>query len=113
MFYLLFVATDFPIVIVLCVLYCIIEGLFCSSMWTLIAQTTPDPRLSGAAMAFFAMATNLGMMLGAPLSGMILDATAMTGWGYVAIFAGICQLVAGVTFLAMKLYDEQGNELKR
>ena len=112
-FYLLFVATDFPIVIVLCVLYCIIEGLFCSSMWTLIAQTTPDPRLSGAAMAFFAMATNLGMMLGAPLSGMILDATAMTGWGYVAIFAGVCQLIAGITFLAMKLYDEQGNEIKR
>lgn len=99
-FFLIFRVTNFQAIIALCVVYCIVEGLFCSGMWTLIAQTTPDPRLSGAAMAFFTMATNLGMMLGAPLAGMILDATAMTGWGYVAIFACICQLAAGVTFTA-------------
>ena len=60
------------------------------------------------AVAVFTMFNNFGMMLGTPISGAILDATAMTGWGYLAIFAGVCQLIAAICFWVMKLYDANG-----
>ena len=59
------------------------------------------------------MFLNLGQMLGAPLAGAILDATNMAGWGYVAIFAAVCQVVGGVCFGAMRLYNEKGEEVEK
>lgn len=98
---------------IVCVLYCVIEGIFAAAMWTLVAQTVPDQRLAGAATAFYSMFLNLGQMLGAPLAGAILDATNMAGWGYVAIFAAVCQVVGGVCFGAMRLYNEKGEEVEK
>ena len=97
---------------IVCALYCFLEGIFAAAMWTLVSQTIPDQRLAGAATAFYSMALNLGQLLGAPLAGMILDATHMEGWAYVAVFATICQVVGGICFGAMKLYNEQGEEVE-
>ena len=107
-----FHVTGMPGIVLVCVLYCVIEGIFAAAMWSFVTQTTPDPRLAGAATAFFSMFLNLGMMLGAPVAGAILDATAMGGWTYVAIFATIAQLLAALGFGLMKLYDEKGEVVK-
>ncbi|MEG1826463.1 MAG: MFS transporter [Gordonibacter sp.] len=107
-----FNVTTLPAIAVVCVLYCVIEGVFAAAMWTLVTQTTPDPRLAGASTAFYSMFLNLGMMLGAPVAGAILDATNMQGWVYVAIFAAVCQLIGGICFGLMKLYNEKGEEVK-
>lgn len=94
--------------VAICFGYFLFEGIFVASMWTLVPQTVKDPRLVAGAVAVFTMFNNFGMMLGSPISGAILDATAMTGWGYLAIFAGVCQLIAAICFWVMKLYDANG-----
>jgi predicted MFS family arabinose efflux permease len=101
-----------PFIVIVCILYCVIEGVFAAAMWSLITQTTPDPRLAGASTAFYSMFLNLGMMLGAPIAGAILDATNSQGWGYLAIFAAVCQVVGGICFGLVKLYNEKGEEVK-
>ncbi len=95
--------------VAVCIGYFFFEGAFVASMWTLVPQTVKDPKLVAGAIALFTMFNNLGMMIGSPLSGAILDATGMTGWGVLSLVAGGCQLVAGVCFLVMKLYDPKGN----
>lgn len=95
--------------VAICFGYFLFEGIFVACMWTLVPQTVKDPRLVAGAVAVFTMFNNFGMMLGSPISGAILDATAMTGWGYLAIFAGVCQLIAAICFWIMKLYDAEGN----
>lgn len=107
----LFVAyhiTTHAAAVAICFGYFLFEGIFVASMWTLVPQTVKDPRLVAGAVAVFTMFNNFGMMLGSPISGAILDATAMTGWGYLAIFAGVCQLIAAICFWGMKLYDANG-----
>lgn len=101
-------ANSLPMAIATCVGYFVCEGCFVASMWTMVPQTVKDPRLVAGAIAVFTMFNNFGMMLGSPISGAILDATAMSGWGLLAIFAGACQLFAGACFWFMKLYDENG-----
>lgn len=95
--------------VAICIGYFLFEGAFVASMWTLVPQTVKDPKLVAGAIALFTMLNNLGMMIGSPLSGAILDATGMTGWGILSIVAGGCQLIAGICFLTMKLYDPEGN----
>lgn len=105
---------DMWAIVVVCCLYCVLEGIFAAAMWTFVTQTTPDPRLAGAATAFFSMFLNLGMMLGGPVAGSILDATGGTGWGYIAIVATVAQLIGGACFGLMKLHgdDEEGNAIQ-
>ena len=99
--------------VVICVLYFIFEGCFVAGMWTLVPQTMSDPRLAAGAIALFTMFNQFGMMLGSPISGAILDATAMTGWGYLALVAGGCQLIAGILAITLKLYNEKGEVIPR
>ncbi len=49
-------------------------------------------------------------MLGGPIAGMILDATAGTGWGYVAIVATVAQLIGGISFGLLKLHGDEETE---
>jgi predicted MFS family arabinose efflux permease len=105
-----FYLTSWPGIIAVCILYCVIEGIFAAAMWTLVTQTTPDPRLSGAAIAFYSMFLNLGMMIGAPIAGAIIDSG--VGWIYVAAFAAVCQIVAALCFGVMKLYNAKGEVIK-
>ena len=100
--------TTYAAAVAICFGYFLFEGIFVASMWTLVPQTVKDPRLVAGAVAVFTMFNNFGMMLGSPISGAILDATAMTGWGYLAIFAGVCLLIAAICFWVMKLYDANG-----
>lgn len=101
-----------PGAIVICVGYFCCEGAFVASMWTLVAQTVKDPRLAAGAMALFTIFNQFGMMLGSPLSGAILDATAMTGWTQLSLLAGACLVLAGIFYIFMKLYDQNGNVIK-
>ncbi len=98
---------DLWAIVIVCVLYCVLEGIFASAMWTFATQVVPDPRLAGGSTALFSMFLNFGMMLGGPIAGMILDATAGTGWAYVAIVATIAQLVGGVCFGFLKLHGDE------
>lgn len=98
-------------VIIAFIVYAVIEGIFAAAMWTFATQTTPEPRLAGASTAIYAMFLNVGMMIGAPIGGAILDATAMSGWTWVAIVAAVFQLVAGICFGLIKLYNHKGEEI--
>ena len=54
------------------------------------------------------MCNNLGMMVGVPLAGAILDATAMTGWTYLSFIAGGCLVISAVAYWFMKVYGPNG-----
>lgn len=101
---------DMWAIVVVCVLYCVLEGVFAAAMWTFATQVVPDPRLAGGSTALFSMFLNFGMMLGGPIAGMILDATAGTGWGYVAIVATVAQLIGGISFGLLKLHGDEETE---
>lgn len=101
---------DMWAIVVVCICYCVLEGIFAAAMWTFATQVVDDPRLAGASTALFSMFLNFGMMLGGPIAGMILDATGGTGWGYVAIVATVAQLIGGVTFGLLKLHGDEETE---
>ena len=88
--------------------YFVCEGCFACVMWALLPQSVKDPRLVAGAIAFFMMCNNLGMMLGVPLAGAILDATAMTGWNYLSLIAGGCLIISAVAYWFMKVYGPNG-----
>ncbi len=101
---------DMWAIVIVCILYCCLEGVFAAAMWTFATQVVPDPRLAGASTALFSMFLNFGMMLGGPIAGMILDATGGTGWGYVAIVATVAQLIGGICFATLKLHGDEETE---
>ena len=107
--------------------YAIVEAFFCTAMWTLVGQTTPDPRLAAGAMALYTIFIDIGMWLGPIFSGMILDHAAVAagidptggaGAGVpgaffgVLVFTVVCQVIATLAWAALRLYDEQGNRVK-
>ena len=48
------------------------------------------------------------LMVGVPLAGAILDATAMTGWTYLSFIAGGCLVISAVAYWFMKVYGPNG-----
>ena len=108
-YFLAFTLHTFPGIVFVVVTYALIEGCFTAAMWTLIGQTVPDYRLTGGAIAMYTIAINLGMVIGAPLAGALVD---MGSWTGVAILSCVTQLVAAIAFAALKLYDEKGRVAK-
>lgn len=96
---------SFSGIIFVAITYAIVEGAFTAAMWTLISQTTPDPRLAGSAIAAFTVAINLGMVIGAPIGGAVIDAY---GWLAVSILVCVAQLVAAFGYGFLKLYNAKG-----
>ena len=107
--------------------YAIVEAFFCTAMWTLVGQTSPDPRLAAGAIALYTIFIDIGMWLGPIFSGMILDHAAVAagidptgnaGAGVpgaffgVLVFTVVCQVIATLAWAALRLYDEQGNRVK-
>ena len=107
--------------------YAIVEAFFIMAMWTLVGQTTPDPRLAAGAMAVYTIVVDLGMWLGPIFSGMILDHAAVaagidpTGGAGAAVpgaflgcmaFSVTFQVIATLAWAALRLFDEQGNRVK-
>ncbi len=92
--------------------YFICEGAFGSVMWALLPQSVPDPRLAAAAIAFFTVWNQLGLMIGVPMAGAILDATAFTGWTYLSIVAGACLVLAAIGYWTMKVYGPNGEVIE-
>lgn len=55
------------------VVYPIVESAVCAAMWTLVPESIRDGRYVAVAMALFGFTQNIGMLLGPPLSGAVLD----------------------------------------
>jgi predicted MFS family arabinose efflux permease len=123
----IFSMTTVPAAIGSLFFYAIVEAFFCTAMWTLVGQTTPDPRVAAGAMALYTIFVDVGMWLGPIFSGMILDHAAVAagidptggaGAGVpgaffgVMAFAVVCQVIATVAWAALRLFDEQGNRVK-
>lgn len=55
------------------ILYPFAESAICAAMWTLVPEAAVDSRFVAVAMALFGLLQNVGMLLGPPLSGAVLD----------------------------------------
>jgi len=109
-FLLIFQINFFAGIIVIGLLYALIESGFCAAMWTLVAQSVPDPRFGPGAIALFTIAIDVGMMLGNPIGGFFID----NGWPWWALSILVCiaQLVAAVGYGFLKMYNEKGEEVQ-
>lgn len=109
-FFMLYTVTDPSLIIFFCVLYVICEGVFVAGMWSFVTLIPKNPALGAAVIAMATIGQNLGMMLGSPIAGAILDATVRTGWNYLAILVAICMVIASVCFIFLKLHHDKEDE---
>ena len=104
--------TGFTGAVIVSIGYFICEGAFGSAMWALLPQSVPDPRLAAGAIAFFTIWNQVGLMVGVPMAGAILDATAFTGWTYLSLIAGACLILAAIGYWTMKVYGPNGEVIE-
>lgn len=89
--------------------YAVIESCFTAAMWTLVGQTVKDPRLTSGAVAMYTIFVSLGMMLGSPIGGFVIE---NASWLALSVLVCVFQLISAVAFSRLKLYDEKGNLVK-
>jgi len=104
-----FNVSEFAGILVIACIYPFLEGAICTVFWTICPQTTPDPRLGAAALAVMVIGLNIGMMLGAPIAGAMIE---NFGWGAASIVNGIAGLLCAVFFALIQLYNEKGEKIK-
>ena len=102
-FFALYTVTEANTIILFCVIYVIAEGVFCAGMWYFVTLVPKKATHSAATVAMVAVGQNLGMMMGAPIAGAVLDATNMTGWSTLAIFVCGCMIVSSICMALCKL----------
>ncbi|MCL2826661.1 MAG: MFS transporter [Eggerthellaceae bacterium] len=103
------VPPSFAWIVVFACIYPFLEGAICTVFWTICPQTTPDPRLGAAALATMVIGMNIGMMVGPPLVGGIIEAV---GWAPASIVIGIAGGLCAVFFALTQLYNAKGEKIK-
>lgn len=109
---LLFVAFRFPStawILPFAIIYPILEGAICTTFWTIAPQTTPKPALASAALAVMVMGMNLGMVVGPPLIGYVVE---NIGWQVATIPMAVTGLLCGLFFALTQLYNDKGEKIK-
>ena len=101
----LYICTGTPVILTWCVLFVIFEGIFTASMWGFVTLVPTDPSLAAPTISMATIGMNFGMMLGTPVAGAILDATAMTGWTYLAVLVGVCMALSTLGFIMVKIHN--------
>lgn len=84
------------------IIYGFVDAGFPCVLWTMAAQTVKKPELAGVALGVVSIGFNVGILLGPPIIGAIVEAA---GWhaGAIAICASC--VLAAVTLLFTKLYS--------
>lgn len=86
------------------VIYPIFEGAVVSGLWTAVPQTVKDSKYAALAIALFGMFQNVGMLIGPPLVGKVLDSF---GWAAAAIPIAIVAAIGTVATATIKLYTNK------
>lgn len=84
------------------VVYSFADAGFPSVLWTLTAQTIKKPQLAGVAMGVVCVGFNLGILLGPPLTGAVIEAF---GWTGASIFICAACVLGAITLNFVKLYQ--------
>lgn len=90
------------------VVYALADAGFPCVLWTMTAQTVKKPQLAGVAMGVVCVGFNLGILLGPPLTGAVVEAF---GWTAASIFICFACVVAAVTLKFVRLYQNDPSEL--
>jgi predicted MFS family arabinose efflux permease len=96
-------------ILIFAFLYPWLEGAICTVFWTICPQTTPDPRLSAAAFAMLVIGMDAGMVLGPPLTGLLIQSVS---WTAASIFIAVAGLLCAVLIGLTQLYNAQGEKIK-
>lgn len=91
--------------LVFVVVYAFVDAGFPCVLWTMTAQTVKKPELSGVALGVVSIGFNLGVLLGPPIVGAVVDAF---GWTAAAWTICGCCIAAAVVLLPVKLYSFEG-----
>lgn len=83
------------------ILYPLLEGAIPTAFWTMIAQTTEKPELAGIAIGILGLLQNLGMVLGPPITGAVIE---NYGWATGTIPITISALIGLVLFSMVTVY---------
>lgn len=84
------------------IVYAFVDAGFPCVLWTMTSQTVKKPELSGVALGVVSIGFNLGVLLGPPIIGAVVD---MAGWTAAAWTICGCCVAAAVLLLFVKLYS--------
>lgn len=84
------------------IIYPILEGSICTVFWTLTPQTVKKPELAGIALGILVMGMNVGMVLGPPITGAVIDAY---GWSAGTIPLTIAGVLTVFCMAMAKIYN--------
>lgn len=87
------------------IVYAFVDAGFPCVLWTMTAQTVKKPELAGVALGVVSIGFNVGVLLGPPIIGAVVEAF---GWHAGAwTICAMCLLAAAV-LMFVKLYNAQG-----
>lgn len=81
--------------------YPVFEGAASACLWAIIPHTVRSPSETASAMALFNLCSNVGMLLGPPLTGWAVDL-----WSWNGAIAVIVLALLGATFFSHRVRDE-------
>lgn len=86
------------------IVYPFLEGSICTTFWTLCPQTVKKPELAAMALAIMVVGMNLGMVLGPPIEGAVVEAY---GWAAGTIPLALAALLAFICMGMSKIYEQE------
>ena len=95
--------------LVFVVVYAFVDAGFPCVLWTMTAQTVKKPELAGVALGVVSIGFNLGVLLGPPIVGAVVDTF---GWTAAAWTICGCCIAAAVVLLPVKLYSAEASGRK-
>lgn len=102
----MYLQSPMPLVLFV-VVYAFVDAGFPCVLWTMTAQTVKKPQLAGVALGVVSIGFNLGILLGPPIVGAVVD---MAGWHAGSwVICGVCVL-ASVVLGFVKQYAADGSD---
>ena len=89
------------------IIYPFVDASFPCVLWTMTAQTVKKPELAGVALGVVSIGFNLGILLGPPVIGAVVDAA---GWTIASwVIFGVC-VAAAALLMFVKQYAADGSD---
>ena len=89
------------------IIYPFVDASFPCVLWTMTAQTVKKPELAGVALGVVSIGFNLGILLGPPIIGAVVDAA---GWTIASwVILAVCVAAAALLML-VKQYAADGSD---
>lgn len=89
------------------IIYPFVDVSFPCVLWTMTAQTVKKPELAGVALGVVSIGFNLGILLGPPIIGAVVDAA---GWTVASWVMLVVCVVAGALLMFVKQYAADGSD---